>query len=275
MSTLSSNILVCGDAMVDEYWYGEVKRISPEAPVPVVRVTRKEDRFGAADNVAANCHAMGARVFPATAYTSRKIRVVGQNQQVVRVDFDDFLTEEGISKLEASFREYLPQCPIVIFSDYGKGSLRSIRSLISEAKTAGAIVLVDPKGHDYRKYRGADLIKPNVFEMREVCGGWSSEDELAHKAEQLRKDAGISAILVTRAAEGMSLFDAAGASHFPAVAREVYDVTGAGDTAIAAYACALSRGFGPKMAIGYANKASGIAVAHFGTAVVNGKEVFG
>lgn len=274
MSLQTNGILVCGDAMIDQYWYGEVTRISPEAPVPCVKILRTEDRFGAADNVAANVRAMGGEVFPATSYTAKKIRVVGRNQQIARVDFDAVASPEEVLKVEDTFRQFLPRCSTVIFSDYGKGTLVHIKGLIAEAKDAGKTVLVDPKGHDYYKYARADVVKPNTVEMREMVGGWRDEDQLYEKVDRLMKETKIEAILMTRSSEGMSLFDRKGSYHLPAVSREVYDVTGAGDTAIAAFAVALTRGFNFHQATQYATKASGIVVGKFGTAVASEQEVF-
>lgn len=262
-------ILVCGDAMVDRYWFGDAIRISPEAPVPVVAVKRTETRQGAACNVAANCLAMGAET--ATLYSAtppiEKIRVIGRNQQIVRIDHD--VTMQPVQGFEAA----VAGAGIVLFSDYGKGSLSNIEELIGQSK--GRTILIDPKGADYRRYRGASVLKPNVDEMREMVGGWSSEEQLSAKALKLRQDAQVGAILLTRASDGMTLFEERGGTHIPCEAREVYDVTGAGDTAIAALACALERGYDLVTAARYANKAAGIAVTRFGTAVIHEREVFG
>ncbi len=262
--------------MLDEYWHGEVSRISPEAPVPVVKVMKKDVRKGAALNVAANVSAMGAIVggLYSKSYETdpiRKIRAIGRNQQVVRLDFDT--PQEPVDR--EKFRWSLSRAKIVIFSDYAKGARADVRELIGEARLAGRRVLVDPKGHDYERYAGANVIKPNTDEMKEMVGGWSSEERLATKAEKLRVDLALDAILLTRASQGITLFDVEGAHSIPAEQHEVYDVTGAGDTAIAAFAVALERGHNMKAAAGYANKAAGIAVTHFGTAVVTKEEVFG
>lgn len=263
-------ILVCGDAMVDRYIWADVTRISPEAPVPVAKVIREEERQGGAANVLNNVLAMGAvaaGAFSPSKNRILKIRVIGKNQQMLRLDYDH--PQEPISKLEDVAAN------VVIFSDYGKGALKNVDTLIEQAKQAGAIVLVDPKGHDYTRYRNADMVKPNTDEMKELVGGWSTEEQLNAKAQQLRKDAYIGAILLTRAAAGMTLFTDQGAHHIPAAAKEVYDVSGAGDTAIAAFAVALTRGCDYITAAQYANKAAGVAVSRFGTTVVNKEEVFG
>ena len=288
--------------MSDAYWYADVSRISPEAPVPVARVEREETRPGAAANVARNCRAMGADVtlccvlgrdeggervreiieregihnaIVTGGKTIRKLRVIGRQQHIVRVDFDEPVDGWCRSMLSETFREAVHDCDIVVFSDYGKGALDDISVLILAAKQAGKTVLVDPKGYDYGKYAGADLVKPNGHEMQALVGGWTSEAALAEKVAKLRFETNLSKILLTRAADGMSLFTEEGAEHFKAVAAEVYDVTGAGDTAIAALAVGVGRGLTLPNAVRAANKAAGAAVGKFGTAVVTGAEVFG
>lgn len=269
-------ILVVGDAMVDEYWHGEVARISPEAPVPVVKVEKKETRRGAAMNVVANASAMGAFVsglYSPTFETDpiRKIRLIGRNQQVTRIDFDT--PQEPVKREQ--FKWCLESADIVIFSDYAKGALANVYDLITDASHAQKTILVDPKGHDYDRYRGAHVIKPNSDEMKEMVGGWSSEKRLAEKAEALRAELGLKAILLTRGSRGITLFERNGSYDFPAEAKEVYDVTGAGDTAIAAFAVALDRGCSYGEAAKYAVRASSLAVGHFGTAIITEAEVFG
>lgn len=266
-------ILVCGDAMIDRYWFGEVRRISPEAPVPVVKMGKIEERQGAAANVAANCEAMGGqvkRLFSPSKDPIVKIRVIGKNQQVVRVDFDQPQLPIDVDQ----FTLLVERADIVVFSDYGKGALSNISDLIMMAKAYGKTVLIDPKGHDYRRYSGADLVKPNLDEMREMVGGWGTEAELTRKAAKLRKDSDVRAILLTRAADGMTLFTESAEIDIASTAREVFDVSGAGDTAIAALAVGLEMGLALEQAAVYANKAAGIAVGKFGTAVVSKHEVF-
>ena len=265
-------ILVCGDAMVDEYWEGDVARISPEAPVPVVRVTRQYDRFGAADNVAANIQALDCEVYTAVCNTSRKIRLIARHQQVARIDFD--YEPRGVESMEATFKNALPKVNTVVFSDYGKGSLKNIKFLISEAKAAGKLVLVDPKGYDYNKYAGADCVKPNLDEMRHLVGGWGSEEQLHAKVKLLMGEANLPRLLLTRGSEGMDLFDDAGVHHFDSEAKEVFDVTGAGDTAIATLAVCLNQGDPWLNAVRWATKASGIVVGKFGTAVCTKEELW-
>lgn len=266
-------ILVVGDAMVDRYWFGDVLRISPEAPVPVVRVEREEERAGAAANVAANARAMGAEVetvFSPSLERVVKIRVVGKNQQVVRVDFDS--PQEPVS--EAVFKMILPSCDLVVLSDYGKGALARAEALVWEAKREGKPVLVDPKGCDYGKYTGATVVKPNLHEMRELVGGWVDEDALIDRAQGVVRGYGLGALLLTRAEAGMTLFTEGSTWNIPSEAREVFDVSGAGDTAIAALAVGMAKGLPLDRAATLANKAAGLACARFGTAVITEAEVF-
>lgn len=268
-------ILVCGDAMKDQYWWGDVARISPEAPVPVVQVLREEQRDGAADNVIANIQALGGTTARAVCTTSRKIRLVARNQQVARIDFDDAPTDGERHQMEMRFREHLPACGIVVFSDYAKGSLVNVQELIALAKREGKTVLIDPKGHDYMRYAGADILKPNAHELREMIGGWSDEAQLKERVHVLLSTARITGLLLTRAALGMTLITASGSLSIPADTREVYDVTGAGDTAIAAFAVSLERGLAWHDAMRYSNRAAGIVCGKFGTAVATEGEVFG
>lgn len=268
------SILVVGDAMIDRYYYGEVERISPEAPVPIVKMLREEERAGAAANVMANCEAMGAQCFSLFGRGPQivKLRVIGKNQQVVRIDFDYLQTEISLEDYEDALRGV----GLVVLSDYGKGSFTkaNLPLMISAAKAAGAKVLVDPRGYDYRKYRCADVVKPNLNEMRELVGGWANESELESKAHQLMIEAELGAVLLTRAEAGMTLYTRTGTLQIKSEAREVYDVSGAGDTAIAALAVAMEMGMPVERAAIYANKAAGVAVGHFGTAVVSKEEVF-
>jgi rfaE bifunctional protein kinase chain/domain len=235
---------------------------------------RTEDRDGGAANVVNNVRAMGVpceAVFSPSEEKVVKIRVIGKNQQMVRVDFD-------APQSPASIDDYVLKmlwADIVLFSDYGKGALANVAEMVALANARGKTVLVDPKGYDYKKYRGADLVKPNLDEMKEVVGGWCDEAELTEKATRLRHDAGIGAILLTRASDGMTLYQESGVTSISAQAQEVFDVSGAGDTAIAAFAVALTRGYTMGEAAKYANKAAGIVVGRFGTAVATGKEVFG
>ena len=299
-----ARVLVVGDAMLDRYLFGEVERISPEAPVPVVRVTREEDRLGGAANVALNVKALGPGVTLITAvghdeparrleqllktqavevilardpklFTCVKLRVIGRAQQLVRVDFENLPDHEALADMLTDFSRVLPQHDAVLFSDYGKGGLTHIPRMIELARAAGKLVLVDPKGEDYGRYRGANVITPNRAELAQVIGSWKSEAQLEERAQRLRESHGLDGVLVTRSEEGMSLFDAAGHLKVPAQAREVFDVTGAGDTVIATLATMLACGMGLREAMPIANRAGGIVVGKFGTATVSYEELFG
>ena len=293
--TSATRILVVGDVMLDRYWFGEVSRISPEAPVPVVKVERTEERPGGAANVARNCAALGARVAllsvvgadeaghtlarlmkdsgiecnlheDAQLSTTVKLRVVGRQQQLLRIDFENAPDHEVLQAKLADFESRLAACDVVILSDYGKGGLTHITEMIRLARAAGKQVLVDPKGEDYARYAGATLLTPNRAEMREVVGRWKDDAELALKAARLRDELNLEALLVTRSEEGMTLFSAGGVVHEPAVAREVYDVSGAGDTVIATLAVMLGSGLSLPQAMRQANLAAGIVVGKLGTA---------
>ncbi len=302
--TSKARILVVGDVMLDRYWFGEVTRISPEAPVPVVRVNRVEERPGGAANVARNCAALGARAQllsviggdeagtrlaelvdaagisanlhrDAAMPTTVKLRVIGRQQQLLRIDFETPPSSEVLASKLADFEAALPQCDAVILSDYGKGGLAHIATMIGLARAAGKRVLVDPKGDDYARYRGASIVTPNLGELREVVGTWASETDLAARVAKLRADLGLDALLLTRSEQGMTLFDDHGVMHVPAQAREVYDVSGAGDTVIAAVAVMLAAGAELPEAVRIANRAAGIVVGKLGTAVATHAEVFG
>ncbi|MCA3143844.1 MAG: D-glycero-beta-D-manno-heptose-7-phosphate kinase [Rhodocyclaceae bacterium] len=297
-------VLVVGDVMLDRYWFGEVNRISPEAPVPVVKVDRGEERLGGAANVARNARSLGAatallsvvgddeaggaidRLLAAEGIsaglqrdpqvaTTIKLRVIGRQQQLLRIDFENAPGREALAGKLAEFERRLPGSQVVILSDYGKGGLTHITRMIEMARGAGKPVLVDPKGDDYARYRGATLLTPNRAEFRQVAGGWSSEEELALKAQRLRQELALEALLVTRSEEGMTLFREHGVLHVPTVAREVFDVSGAGDTVIATLGVMLAAGEGFEAAMHWANRAAGIVVGKLGTAVVHPEELFG
>jgi D-glycero-beta-D-manno-heptose-7-phosphate kinase len=302
-SLAKAKVLVVGDAMLDRYWYGNVDRISPEAPVPVVRVTREEERIGAAANVAYNVITMGAQASLLTIVgddeashklealvattgikpyfgrdidlkTTVKLRVIGRQQQLLRVDFENTPKYEVLVSQTSEFSELLSAHDVVLFSDYAKGGLAHVVDMIALARVAGKTVLVDPKGSDYERYTGATIITPNKSEMQAAVGAWKDDAELAIKAQNLRTKLKLDAVLVTRSEEGMSLFDAAGALHLPTHALEVFDVTGAGDTVIATFATLLAAGMTLREAMPFANKAGGIVVGKFGTATVTYKELF-
>ncbi len=295
-------LLIVGDVMLDRYWFGDVSRISPEAPVPVVRVERCEERPGGAANVARNAAALGARVallslvgrdeageslarlvreggIDASLHvddavsTTVKLRVIGRQQQLLRIDFENRPSHEVLRAKLAEFAQRLADCDAVVFSDYGKGGLTHISEMIKLARGAGKIVLIDPKGDDYSAYAGATVVTPNRSEMRDVAGRWKDEVDLERKATELRDQLQLDALLVTRSEEGMSLFLAGRAIHEKAVAREVFDVSGAGDTVIATLGVMLASGADWEQAIHVANVAAGIVVGKLGTAVVSRDEL--
>lgn len=299
---LQVRLLVVGDVMLDRYWFGEVSRISPEAPVPVVKVERIEERLGGAANVARNAAAVGARTvllsvvgaddagktlsrllaeggIDAALHVDRaidttvKLRVIGRQQQLLRIDFETEPSNEILQAKLAEFEKRVAESDVVILSDYGKGGLTHIAEMIRQARAAGKPVLVDPKGDDYTKYAGATLITPNRSELREVVGRWSSEADLFAKAQKLRTELGLEALLVTRSEEGMTLFSEGETHHQAAQAREVFDVSGAGDTVIATLAVMLAAGANWDEAIRAANIAAGIVVGKLGTAVVTREEL--
>ncbi|MDQ6621703.1 MAG: D-glycero-beta-D-manno-heptose-7-phosphate kinase [Pseudomonadota bacterium] len=287
--------------MLDRYWFGEVERISPEAPVPVVKIARSEERPGGAANVARNATALGARSTllsvtgideagailerlltaehvqtsfhrDASIATTVKLRVIGRQQQLLRIDFETPPSHEILSAKLADYDQLLTGCDVVVLSDYGKGGLAHIAQMIARAHTARKRVLVDPKGDDWARYSGATLITPNRAEFREVAGRWRDEADMAQRAHALRTSLGIQALLVTRSEEGMTLFTDRGAQNFPAQAREVYDVSGAGDTVIATLAVLIGAGAPLETAVELANEAAGIVVGKLGTAVVTPSE---
>jgi rfaE bifunctional protein kinase chain/domain len=271
--------------------------------VPVVRVTRQEERLGGAANVALNVKSLGAHATLITVvgedepahrlqqllsaqgievllgrdaklHTSVKLRVIGRAQQLLRVDFEDPPDHEVLSNMLADFERVLAGFGAVLFSDYGKGGLTHIAQMIAWARTAGKIVLVDPKGSDYSRYARASVLTPNLAELAEVIGGWNSEAQLVERAQALRQRLNVDNLVLTRSEHGISLFDAAGHMHVPAQAREVFDVTGAGDTVIATLATMLAAGVSVRDALPIANRAGGIVVGKFGTASVSYEELF-
>ena len=298
----AARLLIVGDVMLDRYWFGDVTRISPEAPVPIVKIERSEERPGGAANVARNVAALGAQVGllsvvgddeagrsllrlleasgvavnlhvdPAIS-TTVKLRVIGRQQQLLRIDFETSPSHEVLRAKLLEFATRLGDCDAVILSDYGKGGLTHIGEMIRLARDAGKHVLVDPKGDDFSKYAGATVVTPNRAELRAVVGRWQDPEELARKAEALRAGLGLDGLLVTRSEEGMSLFHAGGALHERAVAREVFDVSGAGDTVIATLAVMLAGGAGWEEAVHVANVSAGLVVGRFGTAVVGRDEL--
>jgi len=298
-----ARVLVVGDAMLDRYWHGAVDRISPEAPVPVVKVAREEERIGAAANVAYNITTLGAqasflgvvgddepgrrleallRETGIAAHlkrdpglrTTMTLRVIGLQQQLLRMDFENEPDHEALASQAEAFARLAPVHDAVLFSDYGKGGLAHITAMIHAARAQRKAVLVDPKGSDYSRYAGATVITPNRTELQQVVGAWRNADELRDKAHKLREALELEALLVTLGEDGMTLFDTQGDAHVQAQAREVFDVTGAGDTVIATLAAFIAAGLTPREAMPLANKAGGIVVGKFGTATVSYEELF-
>jgi len=298
-----ASVLVVGDVMLDRYWYGAVDRISPEAPVPIVRITREEERNGGAANVAYNVVTLGAQSSLLTVVgddeashklealvagtgirtyfgrdadlkTTVKLRVIGRQQQLLRLDFENTPKTEVLASQSATFAKLLPEHDAVLFSDYGKGGLAHVSDMIARARAAGKPILIDPKGVDYSRYKNASVITPNRVELQQVIGPWLDESELQTKCQNLRQQLGLDAVLLTRSEEGMTLFDAQGQLHVSAQAREVFDVTGAGDTVIATMAALVAAGMDMREALPLANRAGGLVVGKFGTATVSYEELF-
>ncbi len=298
----AASVLVVGDVMLDRYWFGDVERISPEAPVPVVKIARTEERAGGAANVALNAAALGAQATllsvvgtdePGVALerllagervrlslhhdpalpTTVKLRVIGRQQQLLRIDFETAPSHEVLATKLEDYATTVPRVSAVILSDYGKGGLAHIGEMIRRGRAARIPVLVDPKGDDWAKYRGASVITPNRTELRQVVGRWRDESDLEGRAQALREELDLAALLVTRAEEGMSLYSGEGALHIPAQAREVFDVTGAGDTVIATLGTLMAAGAPLSDSVRIANLAAGVVVGKLGTAVVTPAEL--
>ena len=297
-----ARVLVVGDVMLDRYWFGDVTRISPEAPVPVVHVQRTEERPGGAANVARNIASLGGkatllsvvgddeagqtlsalleREHVTTMFhkdtqlaTTVKLRVIGRQQQLLRIDFETPPSREVLDDKLGDFESLVDGVDLIILSDYGKGGLTHVSKMINVAKAHGKRILVDPKGDDFARYRGATVLTPNRSEFRKVAGRWKDETDLAKRAEVLRAELDLEALLVTRSEEGMSLFSSAGAVHEPTQAQEVYDVSGAGDTVIATLGLMMAAGSNMQDAVRIANRAAGVVVGKLGTATVSREEL--
>ncbi|POZ61555.1 D-glycero-beta-D-manno-heptose-7-phosphate kinase [Chromobacterium alticapitis] len=297
-----ARVLVVGDVMLDRYWFGDVSRISPEAPVPVAKIARSEERAGGAANVARNIAGLGGKASilsvvgndeaadaleallvrdgiatsfkrDANISTTVKLRVVARQQQLIRLDFEDAPSHEILADKLQEFSDIVAKHDVVILSDYGKGGLTHVAEMIRLARAAGKPVLIDPKGDDYSKYAGATLLTPNRSEFRQVAGSWKDEAALTAKAQALREALKLDALLVTRSEEGMTLFRTEGALHQPTLAREVYDVSGAGDTVIGTLGLALAAGLSMPVAMSLANAAAGVVVGKLGTAVCSQQEL--
>ena len=298
-----ARVVVAGDIMLDRYWHGPTGRISPEAPVPVVRVTDSEDRPGGAANVALNMAALGAAAglvgvtgdddaaqvlrerLGAAGVDCRfqvaeglptitKLRIISRQQQLIRLDFEESFRELDFAPFSQLVSDALDGCAVLVLSDYHKGALRDAPALIALARQAGCAVLVDPKGSDFERYRGATLMTPNLSEFEAVVGAVASEQELVEKGLQLIASLQLEALLVTRGEHGMTLLRPGHPElHLPARAREVYDVTGAGDTVISTLAVSMAAGSSMEDAVALANIAAGIVVGKLGTAVVSAPEL--
>jgi rfaE bifunctional protein kinase chain/domain len=264
---------------------------------------REEERLGGSANVAFNVASLGAHASllsvvgedpashsleqlilqtgiepflgrDAELTTTVKLRIIGRQQQLIRADFEALPKTEVLASQTRQFGELIASQQAVLFSDYGKGGLAHIQDMIELARAHHRPILIDPKGSDYSKYQNASVITPNRAELQDVVGPWQNEAELEHKAQALRQDLNLGAVLVTRSEEGMSLFDSEGSSHVKAQAREVFDVTGAGDTVIATLACLLACGLTLREALPWANRAGGLVVGKFGTATLTFEELF-
>ena len=293
-----AQVLIVGDVMLDRYWIGDTSRISPEAPIPVVHVRDQEQRPGGSGNVALNVAALSAHatlmgmvgndsfgdilekmlieaqvncVLQRTkiAPTVSKLRILSRNQQLIRLDFEEEPVTFSPEKQLTEFKQQLQHCNIVIMSDYRKGTLKNSVSLIAAAREANIPVLVDPKQHSFAAYHGATLLTPNMKEFQSVVGPVSDLNDLEAKAQQQLVENDIAALLVTRSEQGMSLIVRdQPAVHIPTVAKEVFDVTGAGDTVIATLACAIAAGQSWPRAMALANLAAGISISKVGAATV-------
>ena len=294
----NARVLVVGDLMLDRYWHGPTSRISPEAPVPVVRVDEIEERPGGAGNVALNIATLGAQCAlsgltgddeAAQALENRlqasnvncrfikldnnstiiKLRVISRHQQLIRLDFEDGFQGYDAEKLTENFKQQINNTDVVICSDYGKGCLTDVPALIQVANEAGKPVLVDPKGSDFSKYKNATLLTPNLSEFEAVVGHCRNDEELVEKGERLRDELNLTALLITRSEQGMTLLEKdQPAFHITTRARDVYDVTGAGDTVISTFAASLAAGQSMQEATALANIAAGVVVGKLGTASV-------
>lgn len=302
-SIQQAKVLVIGDIMLDRYWFGDVERISPEAPVPVVLVNEVQSRLGGAGNVALNITSLGARcsligvvgedeagatvqeiasgaavdqklVVDPSMQTSIKQRVISRNQQLLRADFETRPNPATHQKIEELAESLIDQHDVIVLSDYGKGSLERVQGLISIAKAHNKPVLVDPKGSDFKRYEGATLITPNLKEFERVAGDVVDDKDLEVKAKNLISQNKISALLVTLSEKGMKLFQASEDTvHSPAKSQEVYDVSGAGDTVIGVMAMCMATRQEMSQSLKIANHAAGVVVSKIGTATVDPEEL--
>ena len=298
-----ARLLVIGDVMLDRYWHGEASRVSPEAPVPVVKVGNREDRPGGAGNVALNMAALGSavrlvgivgndetglellsRLNAAGVYcdflqsadkpTITKLRVIGQHQQLIRLDFEQEFEAADIIGLQGKVKSLIGDSQVMVLSDYGKGALQETANLIELGRSKDIPIIIDPKGTNFEKYRGATLLTPNLSEFEAVAGYSNNEEEFVNKGLRLVKDLNLEAILITRGEHGMTLIRPDSPElHLPARAQEVFDVTGAGDTVISVLAAAVAAGNGLADSTALANLAAGLVVGKLGTAAISGPEL--
>ena len=298
-----ANVLVVGDIMLDRYWYGATNRISPEAPVPVVKINALEERPGGAANVAMNVTSLGGEAKligltgidePAKILTEQlqqqhvvcdfvalnshptitKLRVLSRNQQLIRLDFEEPFCDVDSLPLLQRIENALPQAKVMVLSDYAKGVLSSVEAIIKMAQQANVPVLIDPKGTDFTRYRGATLLTPNMSEFEAVVGPCHSEEDIEVKGHQLIRDYDIKALLVTRSEKGMTLLQIGQPTyHLPTQAKEVFDVTGAGDTVIATLAASLAAGYTLEDSCFLANASAGVVVGKLGTSTVTQVEL--
>jgi rfaE bifunctional protein kinase chain/domain len=295
-------ILVVGDVMLDRYWYGNVKRFSAEAPVPIVHIQREEFRLGGAANVALNVKTLGSRVTlmsmvgqdagsrnlrdllanhgietylseDSKMETITKLRVISNKQQMLRIDFEKEPDHDVLATMVENFKTLIFEHNVVLFSDYGKGSLVHIQRMIQIARNAGKPVFIDPKGIDWARYSGATAITPNRAELAQVVGMWANEAQLQTKAQALLRKLNLEALLVTRSEDGMTLIESGLMKSIFAETREVSDVTGAGDTVIATLALMVACGLDLPNSMILANRAAGIVVAKFGTSSLSYEEL--
>lgn len=298
-----ANVLVVGDVMLDRYWFGDVERISPEAPVPVVSVNLSQERLGGAGNVALNVASLGGNctllgvvgddaagsaieqtaneagikhrfIVDKNAPTSIKQRIISRNQQLIRADFEGDPEIGSVQTLVKTTQSHLGDHDVLVLSDYGKGSLKAVEQIIEAARQGKVPVLVDPKGADFTKYSGATMITPNLKEFELVAGRVGDDNDFETKACDLINRYNIEQLLVTLSDKGMKLFQRAKQSiHSPARSREVYDVSGAGDTVIAIMAMCLASSVAPKQSMSIANSAAGVVVSKLGTATASMQEL--
>ena len=299
----SAKLLIVGDVMLDRYWHGGTTRISPEAPVPVVNVHGAEDSPGGAANVALNVSALGAAATlvglvgmdeagveletrlnaagvlcdfekAANKPTITKLRVVSRHQQLIRLDFEQAFDETHANALNSKVAELLDNADVLVLSDYAKGALASVEELIVRARESGVKILVDPKGTDFSRYRGATLLTPNIAEFEQIVGSCPSEEVLVEKGREMVRELELEALLITRGEHGMSLIrEDEPELHIPARTRDVFDVTGAGDTVISALGASLAAGMELPEAVAISNIAAGLAVSRVGTVAVSGPEL--